>query len=129
MTPEAGYFLEKAAKPLVEAEAMLTINLNDAAGRTAYLAGFHAAQAVISERTGRFVKTHKGVQTELHRLTRGDPGFGGELREFLSQTYNLKSIADYQTGPDAEVSAQQATDALIAARLFVSYFENLPTAT
>jgi hypothetical protein len=36
---------------------------HDAAGRTAYLAGFHAAQALISERTGRTVKTHRGVNT------------------------------------------------------------------
>jgi uncharacterized protein (UPF0332 family) len=66
MTPEAGHFLNKARKLLDEAQAMLTIELNDAAGRTAYLAGFHAAQAFISEKTGGSVKTHKGVQTELH---------------------------------------------------------------
>jgi hypothetical protein len=58
-------------------------------------------------------------------LTRSDPGFAGDLRGFLSQTYNLKSIADYETGPDAEVSAQQATNALHVARQFVSYFESL----
>ena len=49
MTPEAGYFLDKARKLLGEADAMLTINLNDAAGRTAYLAGFHGAPAFIYE--------------------------------------------------------------------------------
>lgn len=46
---------------------------------TACLAGFHAAQAFIFERTGKSVKTHKGVQTELHRLTRADPGFAAVL--------------------------------------------------
>ena len=40
---------------------MLGIGLADAAGRTAYLAGFHAAQALIFERTGRAVKTHRGA--------------------------------------------------------------------
>ena len=49
MTPETGYFLDKARKLLGEADAMLAINLNDAAGRTAYL----AAQDFISEKTGK----------------------------------------------------------------------------
>ena len=49
MTPQAGRFLEKAQELLAEAETMLGVGLNDAAGRTAYLAGFHAAQAFIFE--------------------------------------------------------------------------------
>ena len=45
---------------------MLGVALHDAAGRTAYLAGFHAAQALIFDRIGRVVKTHHGVQTVAH---------------------------------------------------------------
>jgi uncharacterized protein (UPF0332 family) len=78
---------------------MLGIHYNEAAGRTAYLAGFHAAQALISARTGRAVKTHGGVRTEFHRLVRGDPDLDDSLRDFLGATYNLKAIADYETGP------------------------------
>ena len=37
----------------------------DEAGRAAYLAGLHAAQAVIVERTGKVIKRHRGVQNEL----------------------------------------------------------------
>ena len=85
---------------------MLSIALNDAAGRTAYLAGFHAAQAYISEKTGKTAKTPKGVQSELHRLTKDNPHFDADLRPFLSQTYNLKAVADYETGPEAEVSPE-----------------------
>lgn len=99
MTPEAGHFLTKAHKLLREADAMLAINLHDAAGRTAYLAGFHAAQAFIFEKTGKSVKTHKGVHSELHRLTRADADLDPEIRAVLSRTYNLKAIADYETGP------------------------------
>jgi uncharacterized protein (UPF0332 family) len=121
MTPETTRFLEKANRLLVEAEAMLKIGLNDAAGRTGYLAGFHAAQAVISEKTGRTVKTHKGVHTEFQRLTKDDPNFPPDLRGFLSHAYNLKAIADYETGPGAEVSAEQATLALAQARRFVAH--------
>src|ERR1700679_2255534 len=36
-------------------------------GREAYLAGYHAAQALISERTGHAVKSHGGAKTEFHR--------------------------------------------------------------
>ena len=60
MTPESASFLGKAGKLLDDAETLLRNDLNHAAGRTVYLAGFHAAQAFISEGTGRSVKTHKG---------------------------------------------------------------------
>ena len=53
MTPEAGRFLTKASELLDQAETMLGVGLNEAAGRTAYLAGFHAAQAFIYESTAR----------------------------------------------------------------------------
>jgi uncharacterized protein (UPF0332 family) len=89
LTPETGLFLAKARRLLGEAEGMLSMRYNDAAGRTAYLAGFHAAQALISERTGRGVKTHSGVRTEFHRLIRGDTRFDDTLRDFLGATYNL----------------------------------------
>jgi uncharacterized protein (UPF0332 family) len=125
MMPESAQFLAKAHKLLHEAEAMLSIDLNDAAGRTAYLAGFHAAQAYISEKTGRTVKTHKGVHTEFQRLTKDDPTFAPDLRVFLSHAYNLKAIADYETGPGAEVSAEQATQALAQAKRFVAYLASL----
>jgi uncharacterized protein (UPF0332 family) len=93
VTPETGYFLAKAHRLIAEADAMLKIDLNDAAGRTAYLAGFHAAQALISEATGRTIKTHKGVHGEFHRLTKDDPRLDAQLRAFLSKTYNLKARA------------------------------------
>jgi hypothetical protein len=35
MTPETGYFLDKARKPLGDAEIMLGVGLHDAAGRSA----------------------------------------------------------------------------------------------
>jgi uncharacterized protein (UPF0332 family) len=71
LTPEAGYFLAKAGRLLLDAEVMLEAKLYDSAGRTAYLAAFHAAQALITERTGRSVKTHRGVHAQLHRLNQG----------------------------------------------------------
>lgn len=120
MKPETGYFLTKAWKLLDEADGVLSLRYYDAAGRTAYLAGFHAAQALIFERTSRSAKTHRGVSAELHRLTKDDPRMDIDLRAFLGRTYNLKAIADYETGPGSEVSAEMATDAVGASRRFVA---------
>ena len=39
----------------------------------------------------------RGVQRELARLTKDEPGFDIELRAFLGRAYNLKAIADYET--------------------------------
>jgi len=99
---------------------MLAMKYYDSAGRTAYLAGFHAAQALISEKTGRAMKTHSGVNAELHRLTKDDRRVEPEQRTFLGRTYNLKSIADYETGPSAEVSSEQAAEAVRTSKRFVA---------
>jgi uncharacterized protein (UPF0332 family) len=125
VTPQAALFLEKARKLLVEADTMLSVNLNEAAGQTAYLAGFHVAEALIFERLGKVLKTHNGAQTEFLRLTRDDPRVNADLRLFLSRTYNLKSIADYETGPGSDVSAARASAALDESKRFVAHFAKL----
>jgi uncharacterized protein (UPF0332 family) len=119
LTPETIAFLEKSRVCLAKAEGMLVL-WPDEAGRTAYLAGFHAAQALISDKTGRSVKTHSGVRSEFHRLIRGDTSFDDTLRDFLGTTYNLKAIADYETGPGSEVSPERAARAIAEAKLFVA---------
>ena len=120
MTQEAAYFLAKARRLLGETRIMLDAKLYEAAGRTAYLAGFHAAQALISERTGRSVRTHRGVHAEVYRLTKGNSSMDMELRAFLSVAYNLKSVADYETGPASEISEAVATEAVGTAERFVA---------
>ncbi len=60
MTPEAALFLDKARQSLAIADYMVE-EWPAEAGRSAYLAAFHAAQGLIAERTGRAAKTHKGV--------------------------------------------------------------------
>lgn len=64
-------------------------------------------------------KSHKGVQKEFLRVTKDDPRFAMELRSFLGRAYNLKAIADYETVPGPQVSAESAHDAILAARRFV----------
>jgi uncharacterized protein (UPF0332 family) len=99
---EAARFLEKALKLLTRADIMLGVGLNESAGRNAYLAAFHAAQAYIFENAAKVLKTHNGVQAEFPRLTKDDPRIDAELRLFLSRAHNLKAIADYETGTGSE---------------------------
>ena len=48
-----------------------------------------------------------------------------ELRAFLGRTYQLKAIADYETGPGAKVSAESARGAIETARRFVAAIEQV----
>lgn len=50
------------------------------------------------------------------------------MRLFLSRTYNLKAIADYETGPDSDVSAAQAAAVEDGSR-FMSHFAALVSET
>jgi uncharacterized protein (UPF0332 family) len=69
MTPEAERYLAKARLTLDRARLMLTVHLTEDAGRSAYLAGYQAAEAFIFERTGKVTKTHKG-RTQSSRAYR-----------------------------------------------------------
>ncbi len=74
MKPQSAAFFEKARELLDEAEKELAISLCAAAARTAYLAGFHAAQALLFESTGKLSKTHTGVRGVCApRERRGEP--------------------------------------------------------
>ena len=98
MTPETGEHLDKARECLARAKIILGAGVGEDAGRDAYLASFHAAQALILARSGKIVKTHRGVHRLFSQLAKNEP----ELREFarfLSQAYNLKDIADYELRP------------------------------
>ncbi|MGH6812318.1 MAG: HEPN domain-containing protein [Methylocella sp.] len=119
MKPQTGAFLDKSRELLDRAETMLGAGLNADAGRTAYLAGLHAAQALIFECTGKAIRRHSGVQREFARLVKDDPRFDMELRAFLPRAYNFKAIADYETGPGSQVSGESARDAVQTARRFL----------
>lgn len=57
-----------------------------------------------SERNGKVIKRYRSVQNERRRLTKDEPRFDLELSAFLGRTYNLKAIADYETGLGSEVT-------------------------
>jgi uncharacterized protein (UPF0332 family) len=118
--PETTAFLEKAREFLAKAQDLLDAHhWPDEAGRASYLAGFHAAQAFVFENTGKVAKSHKGLQTEFARLVKDDPRFNMELRGFLGRAYNLKTIADYETGSGSPVSPKRAAEANQMGRRFV----------
>jgi uncharacterized protein (UPF0332 family) len=69
--PQTTAFLAKSHEFLSKAQDLLDAHRwPDEAGRAAYLAGLHVAQALIFERTSKVIKRHRGVQNELRRLTR-----------------------------------------------------------
>ncbi len=125
MTPEAADHLKKARTCLDRARVILEAEVPDVAAREAYLAGFHAAQALIVERTGREAKTHKGAHTEFARLTRGEPRVDVELRQFLPKSYDMKALADYGVGTLADVSAERASAAIQTAARFIECIAGL----
>jgi uncharacterized protein (UPF0332 family) len=118
LKPETAAFLGKSRACLAKADGMLD-SWPDEAGRAAYLAGLHAAQALIVEITGKSIRSHRGVQRELGRLTKDDPSFDLNMRAFLGRTYNLKAIADYETGANSEVSRDSALEAIEESKRFV----------
>jgi uncharacterized protein (UPF0332 family) len=125
VSPEASRFIAKANTLLEHATKMLAVGLSEDAGRNAYLAGFHAAQALLFDTTGKAFKSHRGVQKDFLHLTKDDPRFTSEHRLFLSQSYSLKAIADYETGPGSEISPARADRAVRAGKEFVSHIAAL----
>jgi uncharacterized protein (UPF0332 family) len=120
VTPESEEHLRKAREYLSKARTLLEIvHFSDEAARAAYLAGFHAAQALISERTGRTVKTHRGVRSTFARLSKDDPRLDRTFTQFLGQAYRRKEIVDYGVGPQAVVPESDARELTSVATQFV----------
>jgi len=62
MKEAAAAYLAKARQALDKARRVHSIGLYDEAGRHAYYAAFHAAQALLFERTDKVNATHQGVK-------------------------------------------------------------------
>ena len=83
MKPEVADLLLAAREDLSEANQLLKIELNRPAARSAYYAGFHAAEAFILDRTGKIAKTHSGVRTVFGQLVKDDLSIDRETKGFL----------------------------------------------
>jgi uncharacterized protein (UPF0332 family) len=84
-------YLAKAYECLSEARQTMAIGLLNLSARCGYYAIFHAAEALILDRTGKVGKTHSGVRSEFARLTRNMSQADTAL---LAQAYKYKA-ADY----------------------------------
>ena len=67
------------------------------------------------------------MQSEFARLAKLEPAIETGLRAFLGRAFNLKTIADYGTGPASSVGRSRAAEAIEAARGFVAAIESLPS--
>lgn len=119
MKGQTAAFVEKARKLLDDAEAIYGIDRYEEAAWAAYMAGLHVAQALIFETNSRIYKTHGGVNGEFARLVKDDPRVDDQTRAFLGRTYDLKAIADYETGPGSDISSERAREAIDNAKRFV----------
>jgi uncharacterized protein (UPF0332 family) len=124
VTPEAARFLDKARECLRDAVLYQPL-VPRIAGREAYPAAFHAAEALLYERTGPLAKTHRGLRTQIARIARVESRIGQALTEFLARAYELKSLADYGTGTEASISVATANAAVETATRFVECIADL----
>jgi uncharacterized protein (UPF0332 family) len=107
VTPEAACFLATARDRLLKAQEMLE-NWPDEAGRASYLAAFHAAQALIFERTSRVVRSRSEVQAQFGRLVRKKSDRDAGLPLFLGRAYNLKVMADDAAESSVDIAPDHA---------------------
>jgi len=70
------------------------------------------------------VKTHRGVHRLFSSLAVNDHELN-DLAVFLSQSYNLKSVADYELGAGADVPLECASASLDTAARFIERIASL----
>jgi uncharacterized protein (UPF0332 family) len=75
--------MDKADEDLRLAVAFLDIS-PEQAGRLAYMAAFHAAQAVLLATSGKEPKTHAGTRHAFGKLVLSVPSLGSELGRFVA---------------------------------------------
>ena len=130
MTPEATSHLDRATAFLTKANIDISISLQEPimaedAARNAYYAAFHAAKALIFERTGRTHKTHGGVNTGFNQISRTEPGIDQTMRAFLSIAYDFKRLTDYDIAQTAQVTPAIAAKTVKETERFVAVVRQL----
>jgi uncharacterized protein (UPF0332 family) len=124
MTPEAQAHLDTARLALAKARLELQASAQDPilaedAARNSYYVAFHAAQALIVERTGKRPKTHAGVHRQFHRLAQHEPTIPQPMRDFLNRAFGYKATVDYDTLPAPRISPARAASAIQTAEQFL----------
>lgn len=127
MTPETLDYLSKARESIDEARKIAAIGLANVAGRSAYYAAFHTAEALIMERAGKAATSHKGVRVEFARLAKDEPALR-EFTTFLARAYDLKAVADYGIAPLGHISLHDAETAIATAERMIACVTDLLSA-
>jgi uncharacterized protein (UPF0332 family) len=125
MTTLPSFYLEKARKLLATARSLIADGYFNDGARGAYLAAYNAAQAYIADHAGRAAKTHRGVHTQFAQLAMLEAAIDAEMRGFLTEAYDLKAIADYEFGENADIPPKRATAAVDKAGRFVECITDL----
>jgi len=125
LNQESASFLEMAHGHLADARAVAGLPLSHLAAREAYLAGYHAAEALVYARTGRVAKTHRGLRTRFADIVRTEPRVDQEFVRFLARAYELKSIADYGGAPGVQITAEEEAAAIDLADRLIACVESL----
>ena len=114
---------ERARRNLASGHLLFANNFMEEAGRAAYLAAFHAAQAFTISLTGNEPKTHRGARTEFLRLTRDDRRVEPRFGIFLAKSYEYKTMADYEGS--SPIDPEDAAAALATAAEMVDALERV----
>ncbi|WP_054686080.1 HEPN domain-containing protein [Rhodothermus marinus] len=116
MKPEIAKLLQKAARSIEAAEALLQRGDYDFAVARAYYAMFYLAEALLLEKDLRF-KTHHGVITAFGKHFIQPGIFPAELYRWLRTAYNARLVGDYDV--DAVFTPEGVATLIEQARRFM----------
>lgn len=124
MTSVVADLLGRADLHLDEARGLLIDGYERLAGREAYQAMFHAAQAALAVADGTVPKTHKGLISRFSATARAEPALCPMLGRTLARGYRVKEVADYGSlgeikHLDGRASLAQAETFIAAVRRFL----------
>ncbi len=120
MKDQTAPYLANADRDLGEARTIMAAGIARQAARLSYLAQFHAAQALIIERTGKFAKTDKGVRALFHQLAKAEASLDQRLASTLTAAYHFKEAVDYEVDDDANKAPEEAAAAIASAEHFIA---------
>jgi uncharacterized protein (UPF0332 family) len=123
MNDEASQHMQRAARLLESVETRVDTDDPGAIASTAYYAMFHAACAVLLDRTGRLPKTHSSLIGQFG-LTVRDLGVDGrEAGASLHAAFNRRFTADYAVA--VQLDRKDAMKARNDARFLIEYCRQL----
>jgi uncharacterized protein (UPF0332 family) len=116
-----GDLLEKAARSIDAAETLLGVGHLDFAASRAYYACFYIAQALLASRNLEF-SSHGQVLAQYGRYFSKTRALDPTYHTLLANAFDLRHIADYQTG--ALITLEVVSEMLAGGRRFLTAARN-----